>query len=206
MVRADDQWRKGGCSSFLKFWYAPLTRGGVMVVFSKMQPTVWSFGLCDCHFDLNPPRMAVCVWVFLPVWLLAPSLKSWLLFRVENSQKGFLPLLPKNPDLSVWISKKKSAFFYVDLCSKRKSPPSREKKSPCAFPLLSYLYGSLPLWEFLFPLLMRVDGLFSMESMTADMECTTIRVRGSLFCPPKGSLIQPQYFLIRCIFPDLKII
>ena len=92
VVRADDQWRKGGCSSFLKFWYAPLTRGGVMVVFSKMQPTVWSFGLCDCHFDLNPPRMAVCVWVFLPVWLLAPSLKSWLLFRVENSQKGFLPL------------------------------------------------------------------------------------------------------------------
>ena len=40
VVRADDQWRKGGCSSFLKFWYVPLTRGGMMVVFSKMQPAV----------------------------------------------------------------------------------------------------------------------------------------------------------------------
>ena len=74
VVRADDQWRKGGCSSFLKFWYAPLTRGGVMVVFSKMQPTVWSFGLCDCHFDINPSYGCVC-FGFSPVWLLAPSLK-----------------------------------------------------------------------------------------------------------------------------------
>ena len=101
------------------------------------------------------------------------------------------------------FSKIISPLLWISL--KKICPPFREKV-PCAFPLLSYLYGSLPLWEFLFPLLMRVDGLFSMESMTADMECTTIRVPGFLFCPPKGSLIQPQYFLIRCIFPDLKII
>ena len=94
-------------------------------------------------------------------------------------------------------SLKKNFSFHVDLCSQKKVP---------LLPFFSYLYGSLTLWEFLFPLLMRVDGLFSMESMTADMECTTIRVPGFLFCPPKGSLIQPQYFLIRCIFPDLKII
>ena len=103
VVRADDQWRKGGCSSFLKFWYAPLTRGGVMVVFSKMQPTVWSFGLCDCHFDLNPPRMAVCVWVFLPVWLLAPSLKchdcfsAWRILKKVSfpcGVSGSPPLIP----------------------------------------------------------------------------------------------------------------
>ena len=43
LVRVDDQCRKGGCCSFLKFWHVPLTRGGVMVVFSKIQPTVWSF-------------------------------------------------------------------------------------------------------------------------------------------------------------------
>ena len=61
MVRADDQWRKGGCSSFLNFWYAPLTHGGVMVVFSKMQPIVWSFGLCDCHFDINDAYGCVCL-------------------------------------------------------------------------------------------------------------------------------------------------
>ena len=103
------------------------------------------------------------------------------------------------------VFSKKIAFLRGSLLQKKKSSLPR-KKIPCAFLLLSYLYGSLPLWEFLFPLLMRVDGLFSMESMTADMECTTIRVRGFLFCPPKGSLIQPQYFLIRCIFPDLKII
>ena len=55
------------------------------------------------HFSpsQNPTRMAVCVWVFLFVWLLAPSLKYRLLFRVEDSQKGFLPLLPKNNNLSV---------------------------------------------------------------------------------------------------------
>ena len=72
--------------------------------------------------------------------------------------------------------------------------------------LLLFIWQPHPHGKFLFPLLMHMDGLFSMESMTADMECTTIRVRGFLFCPPKGSLIQPQYFLIRCIFPDLKII
>ena len=31
---------------------------------------------------------------------------------------------------------------------------------------------------FFFPFLMRVDGLFSMESMTANMECTVSCVRG----------------------------
>ena len=148
MVRADDQWRKGGCSSFLKFWYAPLTRGGVMVVFSKMQPTVWSFGLCDCHFDLNPPRMAVCVWVFLPVWLSAPSLKSSLLFRVENSQKGFLPLLPKNPDLSVWISQKNLLLKPKNpLFAPEKNNPSSQKN---IFSSLIYMAAS-PSWNILFP-------------------------------------------------------
>ena len=128
----------------------------------------------------------------------------------------FLLLLPKilllfqqnNISSAVDLSKKKSVLIlfgrnllYVLISSPKK------KKSLLRVLSDPYLYGStFLLLEFLFPLLMRVDGLFSMESMTADMECTTICVRGFLFCPPKGSLIQPQYFLIRCIFPDLKII
>ena len=56
---------------------------------------------------------------------------------------------------------------------------------------------------YLFPFLMRVNGLSSMESTTVNMECMTTCVRGFWFCLPKESLTQPRYFLIHCIFPSL---
>ena len=45
LVRVDDQWRKGGCSFFLKFWHVPLTCGGVMVVVTTQIPGDSKFGL-----------------------------------------------------------------------------------------------------------------------------------------------------------------
>ena len=82
LVCTTDPWRRDGCL---------LQDAADCVIFWPMWLPLWSQSL----------RMAMCVWVSLRVVVDSFLKISSLLFRVENSQKGFLPLLPKNNNLSV---------------------------------------------------------------------------------------------------------
>lgn len=89
-----------------------------------------------------PPYGCVCLGFSSRV-VVGSFLKILTAFPCGEFSKRFPSFASqKSWSLRVDLSKK-SAFFYVDLCSKRKSPPSREKKSPVpSFSFLIYMAAS----------------------------------------------------------------
>ena len=99
LVCTTDPWRRDGCL---------LQDAADCVIFWPVWLPLWS---------QSPPYGCVCLGFSSRV-VVGSFLKiSWLLFRVENSPKGFLPLLPKNPDLSVCCLKKISVCWSLLLPS-----------------------------------------------------------------------------------------
>ena len=138
------------------------------------------------------------------MWISAPKEKVSSLKSPCPSPCLLLYLFSLSPSSFLCGSLPLYGIFYFLFPSNARGWPPLKKSCLLLFLCLIYMvahpfYGIL----YLFPFLMRVNGLSSMESTTVNMECMTTCVRGFWFCLPKESLIQPRYFLIHCIFPSL---